>query len=444
MFEELLAALSTSIPFEGAAETAEEDTQAGDLDKQEDPSTPKDEDSKPAWRTGFGWLQFNVSAEPVTTPVNVLPGVLGNSVQNTSATSIESTPVEDAAAAAGTSNADIAQLLANQLDQFNTVTGPKVNGNSTPQQSKQTVAPPLAFELKLNTDPNTDNQPEPVQPDPIPKSVVTSQLRSHSEMGSQMEQNTAKPSEQNLASDKPELVPEEDQTRRAESPTTSVDSVGRPAGGKDGKSNADTHKNQTGGDSHPHEAEPGLATKTHNTVIVEANVGEHRQRFTSELRQAENAPAQSVTETAPITESNATPAQPVTSLRLHLESENSATPVELTVKERAGQVRIEVRDANLGRNVELREQLPDLLRRLEEQGFRGEATGGIGREIAFSASSDANAGSNADQQPQQQQHGSGERRHNPRSDGDDDPPSQRNRQDRSKWQSAWFDLANKE
>lgn len=441
LFEELLAALSASIPFEGSAAAPDEETTSGDLGKQEHSDQPKEEDAKPAWRTGFGWLQITPSVEPAPTPVKLIPQALGLSVQGSQATAIESMTSTDTAKSTVPSIPEPGKPLGASLDVMKSLTGVKADEGTVEQQPKEMVQPPLAFELKIRTD--ATPPPEAHEAEPGPALLNGSQSKTRSEMGSGMGLNAAKMTDQGSIAEKPEPTTSEP-TGPKES-TASKDSgiIARHTETKHGKSNSDNGNNQPGAESHSHEQDPVSAVKTHNTSPVDSGAATRHERFSSDLHHVDSAPSQSVTETAVTESKTSTPTQPVTSLRLHLESENSATPVDLTVKERAGQVRIEVRDVNLGRNIELQEQLPDLLKRLEEQGFHGEASSGVGREIKFSASADANPGPNSDQQ-QQQQYGSGERRQQSRSDGDEESPSQRNRQDRSKWQSAWFDMANKE
>ena len=150
LFEELLAALSVSIPIEEGAEATPEETASTDLRKEKGTKHSHDEDSKPAWRTGFGWVQVSVPIEPAPAPVKLIPQGLGLSVQSTTpATSIESSTLTDTESATAAINPNSATTLSKPVESLDAQSAPKVEEGSASDLPKPEVAPPLAFELKI-------------------------------------------------------------------------------------------------------------------------------------------------------------------------------------------------------------------------------------------------------------------------------------------------------
>jgi hypothetical protein len=129
---------------------------------------------------------------------------------------------------------------------------------------------------------------------------------------------------------------------------------------------------------------------------------------------------------------------PVNALHIRLESVDAPQPVDVHVRERGGEIHVAVRGANPGLNQELSQDLPSLLRRLEEQGFHGEAWAGSETEKlqavgGAEGSSDANAqNGQKDGEPSR-----GRDQHDRQSHPDRDPSRQR--RDRN-WQNEWMEL----
>ena len=131
-------------------------------------------------------------------------------------------------------------------------------------------------------------------------------------------------------------------------------------------------------------------------------------------------------------------AGPVNALHIRLENADAPQPVDVHVRERGGEIHVAVRGADLGLNQELRQDLPSLLRRLEEQGFHGEAWGSMETEKlqaigGAEGSSDANAQNG--QKDGEPSHG---REQQDRQSHPDRDPSRR-RRDRN-WQNEWMEI----
>src|SRR5690606_9133046 len=113
-----------------------------------------DHDSKPVWRTGFGWLQLAVQPEPAATPTILIPQALGLSQGNISST--EPLPATSA------SVAEVQQTTPTPAG-LGDLTADAKPIDSQPQPDQVPVpAAPLAFELKITT-PESTPPPNPPQ-----------------------------------------------------------------------------------------------------------------------------------------------------------------------------------------------------------------------------------------------------------------------------------------
>lgn len=132
------------------------------------------------------------------------------------------------------------------------------------------------------------------------------------------------------------------------------------------------------------------------------------------------------------------PGSPVNSVHIRLDHTDTPRSVDVHVRERGGEVHVAVRGADISLNQELRQDLPSLLQRLEQQGFRGEAIGGLDRESlrgvgAQEQSSEANSHERPrDDEPQ---HGRKEEQREPNPDRDS---SRERRQQR--WWNEWMEI----
>jgi hypothetical protein len=127
----------------------------------------------------------------------------------------------------------------------------------------------------------------------------------------------------------------------------------------------------------------------------------------------------------------------VHAFQIKLESAGTPEPVQVHVRERAGEIRIDVRGPDLALNQELRQDLPSLLRNLEEQGFRSPAWIQASGEPALKAQA-ADAWADANR-------GTGQRESGEPSDGRREPSGQapgeeqqpRHRRER-RWERQWM------
>jgi hypothetical protein len=127
----------------------------------------------------------------------------------------------------------------------------------------------------------------------------------------------------------------------------------------------------------------------------------------------------------------------VHAFQIKLESARTPEPVQVHVRERAGEIRIDVRGPDLALNQELRQDLPSLLRNLEEQGFRSPAwIQASGEPVLKAQAADAWADANR---------GTGQRESGEPSDGRREPSGQapgeeqqpRHRRER-RWERQWM------
>lgn len=134
----------------------------------------------------------------------------------------------------------------------------------------------------------------------------------------------------------------------------------------------------------------------------------------------------------------APPARPITSVHIRLDNAAAPQPVDVHVRERGGEVHVAVRGADLSLNQVLRQDLPSLLQRLEEQGFRSEAWGGPEIEKLHSVggadnSADANLQDRRrDGEPQRG------REESPRQSQPDRDSSRQRRERR--WRNEWMEI----
>lgn len=127
----------------------------------------------------------------------------------------------------------------------------------------------------------------------------------------------------------------------------------------------------------------------------------------------------------------------VHSFQIKLESARTPEPVQVHVRERAGEIRIDVRGPDLGLNQELRQDLPSLLRNLEEQGFRSLTWIQASGEPALKAQpadawADANRGTG---QRESGEPSDGRREPSGQAPGDEQQP--RHRRER-RWERQWM------
>ncbi|MBL8293610.1 MAG: hypothetical protein JNN08_17315, partial [Bryobacterales bacterium] len=131
-------------------------------------------------------------------------------------------------------------------------------------------------------------------------------------------------------------------------------------------------------------------------------------------------------------------AGPVNALHIRLESADVPQPVDVHVRERGGEIHVAVRGADLGLNQELRQDLPSLLRRLEEQGFHGEAwAGNETKRLQAVGGAEGPSDAHAENGQKDGEPSRGREQHDRQSHPDRDPSRQR--RDRN-WQNDWMEL----
>lgn len=129
---------------------------------------------------------------------------------------------------------------------------------------------------------------------------------------------------------------------------------------------------------------------------------------------------------------------PVNSVHIRLDHTDAPRSVEVHVRERGGEVHVAVRGADIGLNQELRQDLPSLLQRLEQQGFRGEAVGGLDRESPHGVGGpeqSSEASSQERPRDDEPQHG---RKQEQREPNQDRNSSREHRQRR--WWNEWMEI----
>lgn len=418
----------------GALEIEVQELDTADDGSRHQREQAPEQDNKPAWRDGSGWMPVIIAAGLNNPPAALFPSTLDFAFQHSTVEAgnggESTTPGQDSTLA--TVQAFESSAARSLIPREIHTAEPVSNHSGAPTPSDDAAAAPLAFKLSITP----PERPSPAQP-PSPLSVTDPNSEPKTRPSVEMAPVSSPPPRESAAlepkpAQPPEATPTGGQSTRPENRSEKMDSSGanqqNPGGGHE--------------ENHSQEAVPSPHEKIQHRGGPDLYASPNAHHITDNVRSGETARAPHVSEATPLAEPGQTNTAPaVTSLRLRLESTDSSTPVDLTVSERSGQVRIMVRDAELARNVELREHLPDLLRRLEQAGYRSEAGGdGVG-QLRTESSPDAGSSSNHDQQRQQEpQQG----RRDPREDSGDNTPAHRQKQDRHRWQTAWLDMATSE